>query len=226
MFFKQEVCKIKLTILSDTHGYYPKSLPPGDILVHCGDITARGTEQQHWEFIKWFSSQPHKHKLFIAGNHCLYLESCYIDEVESIIHYNRGTATYLRDSSVVIDGIKFHGTPWTPEFGNWAFMYKHKSIGHEHFNKIPEDTDVLISHGPPYGILDYCANGKVGSKELVYHINRVKPKLVLFGHIHPANGRVDKDGITYINAAFCTDTYEPLNPIQTVELDNITRKVV
>lgn len=215
---------MKLVITSDTHGYFPE-VPPGDVLIHCGDATARGTQTQQKEFVQWLSTQPHKTKLFVSGNHCLFNESCYIDKVEGLIEDGSSFNTfYLRDNEIQVGGISFYGTPWTPKFGDWAFMYKTSKEGHEHYSKIPEGVDVLICHGPPYGILDTCLNrgtGKyhhVGSKELAYHINRVKPRLVVFGHIHHSYGTLVKDGITYINAACCTEEYEPLNPPVTIDI--------
>ena len=205
----------------------PKDLPAADVLVHCGDATARGTEKQHWEFVQWLNRQPHKIKIFVAGNHCLFLEACYTKNYEEIIQARFGDAIYLRDSAVSVGGKTFYGTPWTPEFCNWGFMYKTAKEGHEHFSKIPEGIDVLISHGPPRGILDSCpdvfaretgALAKVGSKELLFHINRVKPKLVVMGHIHHSYGQTTRDGITYVNAAHCTESYEPLNAPIVVEI--------
>lgn len=221
---------MKVVVLSDTHGYKPV-LPEGDILIHCGDATARGTEEQHYDFVRWLDSQPHSRKVFVAGNHCLFSESCYIDNEEHRIFPTNmpmipRRPKYLRDSIYVHkSGLKIYGTPWTPNFNQWAFMYNNPSQGHEHFSKIPEGVDVLICHGPPFGILDTCLShdtGKMkhaGSKELLYHINRVKPKVVVFGHLHLNGGKqVQKDGILYINAAVCNEAYEPLNPIQTFEI--------
>jgi Icc-related predicted phosphoesterase len=221
---------MKLVCISDTHGYLPNNLPIGDVLIHCGDATARGTQAQHYQFVEWLDAQPHHRKIFISGNHDLYSESCYIDDQEQLVYPMKMRATrprYLRDQAYTnASGVKFYGTPWTPEFNDWAFMYKNIRQGHDHFSKIPEGTDVLIVHGPPYGILDQCPNPsgkgqkKVGSKELVYHINRVKPKMVVFGHIHEQGGKqVEKDGILYVNAAYCTGAYEPLNPVQVIDLD-------
>jgi Icc-related predicted phosphoesterase len=224
-FFFLKIHNVKIVCISDTHGYLPDSLPYGDVLVHAGDATARGTEKEHWDFVRWMNRQPHPTKLFVAGNHCLFLESCYKYYFENVMEENIGESIYLRDSSVSVEGKSFWGTPWTPEFFDWAFMYKTPNEGHEHFSKIPVGTDVLICHGPPYGILDLCPDHSkknsfkhAGSKELLFHIKRVKPKLVIMGHIHHSYGQEMRDGILYVNASHCTEAYEPLNEPIVVEI--------
>jgi Icc-related predicted phosphoesterase len=142
----------------------------------------------------------------IAGNHDFYPEKnlrVFEDECET-----RGI-TYLQDSSITLDGIKFYGTPWVPKFFDWAFMDYDHNLEHT-FSKIPTDTDVLITHGPPFGILDKVREGfSVGSKSLRNKIETLKNlKVHAFGHIHEASGAYQEAGVAYINAAILDRNYK------------------
>ncbi|KAK4309551.1 hypothetical protein Pmani_018814 [Petrolisthes manimaculis] len=123
-------------------------------------------------------------------------------------------ATYLQDQPLTICGIKLYGTPWQPEFCNWAFNLPrgHKCL--EKWDSIPDDTVVLITHTPPIGHGDLCCTGvRAGCVELLTTVQtRVKPKYHVFGHIHEGYG-VTTDGKTiFINASTCNSSYVPINP--------------
>lgn len=202
---------MKLILISDTHWWYPeKVIPDGDVLVHAGDISSRGRLEEITRFNLWFSRLPHKHKILIAGNHDWGFE------------YNTSLAcscldkniTYLQDSGVEIEGVKFWGSPWTPEFCNWAFNLPRSGERLEYYwNRIPNNTDVLITHGPPHGILDLVERGgHVGCELLRKRVMEVKPKLHVFGHIHCGYGETDLDGVHFVNASMCTEEYKATNP--------------
>lgn len=163
---------MKILHISDTHGKHQilKDLPNADVIVHTGDITEDGTEEEVKDFIEWFSGLPNAHKIFIAGNHdnCLY--GANIEGLPDNVHY-------LCNDSVIIDGIKFYGVPMFLEDdleGNFP----------ELFSRIPDDTDVLLTHQPPLGILDEQDGINYGDNHLYKRVMDVRPKYHLFGHLH------------------------------------------
>jgi predicted phosphodiesterase len=216
---------MKLVVISDTHDMHSKiSVPDGDTLIHCGDWTNRGDPFAIEKFLDWFSSQPHKKKMFIAGNHELSLDGLRSKAVLSFIkEYTDKDSNlhFLHNSSVVIDGLNFYGSPATPFFCNWAFnFHRGKDIAAE-WKKIPDNVNVLITHGPSYGILDLVKDNisnkgrdlHQGCEELAKRIKELKElKLHCCGHLHTDGGKYQKvNGITYVNAAICTENYQPTN---------------
>jgi len=213
---------MKITFISDTHGLHhlvTNDLPGGDILVHCGDIMNSGLYETELKgFCEWYDKiNNYDHKIFIAGNHDRLLENNYDRSTEIINEYK--TITYLQDSEVIIDGIKFYGSPWQPEFLNWAFNLKRGEELKEKWDSIPEDIDVLITHGPSYGKLD-VVDGRsehLGCEDLKRRIEEIKPSIHCCGHIHSGHSTIDgkdiynkmeEDGITYINASILNERYE------------------
>ena len=145
---------LKIHFISDTHTKHRELiLPGGDVIVHCGDIMSSGLDVlEALDFLQWFDGLDYTHKIFIAGNH----ERIFEDNrniISKILEDYPGI-TYLQDSSIIIDGYKFYGTPWTPEFYGWAFAYHSEIEGSKIFDLVPADTDVFISHGPSFGKLD------------------------------------------------------------------------
>lgn len=206
---------VKIICISDTHNKLGHiNVPDGDILIHAGDMTSQGTPQE----IAWFNSEigklPHKHKIVIAGNHDFGFEQA-PDFCRSILT----NATLLQDESIVVEGIKIYGSPWQPEFFNWAFNLPRGEPLRQVWSKIPEDTEILITHGPPKFILDSVGPDKhnpvqvnVGCEELSKRIEKLsKLKLHVFGHIHKQHGAIQVNGVTYINAASLDDRYQPAN---------------
>jgi hypothetical protein len=214
---------MKLILISDTHTYHRQvELPEGDILIHAGDFTARGRWGEVIDFFYWLENQAekYKHVIFIAGNHDLSFENKSHDLLKELSNLTLAFPNihYLEDTEVIIDGIKFYGSPWQPEFHNWAFNLPRGEKLADIWNKIPNDTDVLITHGPPATILDYTLRDKinVGCKHLYDKIIKVKPKLHIFGHIHEGYGiSTENADTTFINASMCTLVYNPDNkPIE------------
>jgi Icc-related predicted phosphoesterase len=211
--------KMKIVFISDTHKMHDQvNVPDGDVLVHAGDISGRGSLQDVASFAAWFNKLPHQHKILIAGNH----DFCFENELRSeAINILGDDVNYLEDSEVIIDGVKFWGSPWQPEFCNWAFNLP-RGVGHlkEKWDLIPEDTDVLITHGPPHGYGDFVAWDQihVGCEEMLEALDRVKPKIHVFGHIHEGYGEFEHNGIKLINASVCTAGYDPINAPFVVEI--------
>lgn len=208
---------MKLVFTSDTHGLHDRlwhEIPEGDVLIHCGDVSNYGTAAQISDFIGWFTGLPHKHKIFIAGNHDFGLEKKSPLIVEAIKGLPENVH-YLEDSGVTINGVTFWGMPWTPEFYDWAFMTYNPEEAASKVSKIPEDTEVLITHGPPRGVLDLVVYGgkNVGCVELASRlISLPNVKVHAFGHIHETYGVKHAHGRIYINASFCNLRYTPSNP--------------
>lgn len=182
--------------LSDTHSKHHElcNLPPADIIIHSGDISFAGSENEVMDFIEWFGGLPYKYKIFIAGNHdfCLFEEN--IDGLPE-------NCFYLCNSSVTIDSVKFYGVP--------MFMEDAMSGDYDrNIQKIPDDTDILITHQPPNGILDSSANINYGDSNLLQIVLKTKPKYHLFGHIHGAYGIEKSEHTTFVNAAILSENYE------------------
>jgi predicted phosphodiesterase len=222
---------MKLVIISDTHslqGTMLNPVPDGDVLIHCGDVCNRGTINDFLDFLAWFSTFPHETKIFIAGNHDFALQ----DQSDPVKHALAdldlsGTGIhYLQDSGLTIQNgdeapVNFWGTPWTPEFYNWAFMKKRGNEMAEVWAKVPDNTNVLITHGPPMTktFLDYAVYGavNVGCEEQAKRITELKDlKINCFGHIHEGYGLTETaEGVQLINASVCTLRYQPWNkPIE------------
>lgn len=183
---------MKILHISDTHtfhGQYPDDkLKDVDMIIHSGDCSnprdPYKNEQEVRNFITWYSSLPIKYKIYVAGNHDVSIEQGFITEE----NFRTAGIIYLEDDLIEIEGLKIYGTPYTPTFCNWSFMKARDKI-YKVWEAIPEDTDILVVHGPPKGILDlsydrqnnleYC-----GCSALRKRIMKLNLKLVCFGHIH------------------------------------------
>lgn len=207
--------------VSDLHGSYPE-LEGGDLLIVAGDLTARDTPGDWIKFTEWFLGQDYRKKVYIAGNHDGFLEkNVPSNELSQIIKVE-----YLCDSGCEFEGFKIWGSPWTPEFCNWHFMLPRGRKLKEKWDKIPDNTDILVTHGPPLGILDATDNiinkaERLGCADLRDAVERVKPKLHVFGHIHGGHGQLilkhEGSNTICVNAAIMDEGYRPRNkPIRVV----------
>lgn len=201
---------MKFVLISDTHNQHENlTVPEGDVLIHAGDITGGGSLRETLGFIGWFGNLPHQHKIFIGGNHDFLLENTSFDTKQ----YLPAGITYLQDTLIEIEGIKIYGSPYTPEFLNWAFMKKRGADIKAVWDKIPDGVDVLITHGPPSKILDKTSSGRiVGCEDLLDKVLKIKPKIHVFGHIHEAYGNQDTEGIKFFNASVLNEHYQLVNP--------------
>jgi Icc-related predicted phosphoesterase len=187
---------LTLVAMADTHSYHGRlTVPEGDILIHAGDLTRRGSLEELAEVNRFLASLPHRHKLVVAGNH----DWCF-QEREAEARAVLTAATYLQDEAVVIEGVKFYGSPWQPWFLDWAFNLSRGPELALRWAQIPEDTDVLITHGPPLGFGDRVEEGeRVGCEDLLRRVRQVRPKLHLYGHIHEDGGIWTEGGTTFAN---------------------------
>jgi hypothetical protein len=211
-----------IACISDTHGKHISidPVPPADVLIHAGDFSNTGTVSDVKNFTEWFDGLPHRHKIFIAGNHDTTFEKSfylrrgndfhrpnlrggldlgeYSDLCRSFVHSMK-SSVYLEDSSCRIpfpdqgpeSGVLVFGSPWQPEFCDWAFNLDRGQPLIEKWSQIPDETDVLITHGPPFGFGDLCSNGfNSGCEDLLRMIQMRErpPRVHIFGHIHEAFG--------------------------------------
>ena len=222
----------KITFISDTHTKHDKVngfLPGGDILIHAGDLTGRGYLNEIDDFLKWFDKiDNYDTKIFIAGNHDFGFEDN-PNQIKSLLTEYK-TVDYLQDDLLLVgkgdyeDMVKVWGTPWQPEFHNWAFNLPRGEKLKEKWDMIPTNTDILITHGPPHGKLDYVpySNMNVGCEELIKRVNEIKPKINVFGHIHEGYGYVFDGNTHFINAAVLNGRYEFQNKPINVLWDKYT----
>ncbi len=195
---------MKIAAISDTHGKLP-DVPPCDVFIHGGDICPATNHarsyQSNWlseKFSPWLDSIQAKHKIIIAGNH----DWIWYDAKSVVPDLN---CIYLEDSEVVIDGVKFYGSPWSPHFCDWAFNFKYNDWQEARFKwaQIPLDTDVLITHGPPrghgdlvkerYGMNGIMAYNRYGCQQLMERVLEVDPKIHIFGHFHMEGTGAESD---------------------------------
>lgn len=207
---------IKIICISDTHTMLSKvKLPEGDLLIHSGDATFRGNVTEMIEFNSDLEKIKNKYRLgilYIPGNHDA-LPDLNPDFAREIIT----NATILIHEAIEIEGIKIFGSPYTPTFFNWYFMKDRGQQIKEKWEQIPEDTNILITHGAPMGILDMVPRGiHAGCEELHKRVFELKDlRLHVFGHLHSGNnkkygGIVKQNDITFINAAICNEEYKPI----------------
>lgn len=201
---------MKFVAISDTHCRHNNmKLPKGDVLLHAGDITYNGKKSEVIDFLGWFSRQKFTYKIFIAGNHDFYFEKADKMELNELIPQN---VIYLNDSGAAIENLKIWGSPVTPWFYNWAFNCPRGTAIQKHWNLIPGNTDILLTHGPVFGILDSVINNNpAGCKNLLNKVLEVKPKAHVFGHIHESYGVTNKFGVKFINASVLNESYELIN---------------
>ena len=210
---------MKLVCISDTHSLHRHilELPHGDVLIHAGDCLGQGTLENIEEFNDWLGTLPHRYKIVIAGNHDWAFQET-PDQARAALT----NAIYLEDNGVEIEGIRFWGSPWNPTFMDWAFMLDRGEALQQKWKRIPDNTDVLITHGPPHGIGDEANLGfksqNVGCQQLLERVSRLSLKAHVFGHIHEGYGEYTWGNTRLINASTCTTRYRPINAPVVIEL--------
>ena len=217
---------MKLVVTSDCHGRLESAdLPPGDVLILAGDLFSNRFTHPETDAASQFKDllelddfcgrQDYEHVLLIAGNH------------DWVFERNRQAArqlknvVYLEDTGVIIDGIKFYGSPHQPEFFNWAFnLPRSGSELARVWSLIPDDTEVLITHGPPAGILDqpFGKGEHYGCELLLKRVEQVRPRLHVFGHIHGSYGQTRVGETLFVNASLCDEHYQPVNRPHVIEI--------
>lgn len=206
---------------SDLHGEFPTLEPGGEVLIVAGDFTASDTEPEYFRFFDWLYEQKHKKKVIVPGNHDTLMEK---ENYKGPAGVMEGVFDFLCDSGTEFQGMKIWGSPWTAAFPG---MNPH-CMGYtiimgcdtddwlaEHWGMIPPDTDILITHCPPFGVMDRSRNKvRCGSQSLydIHHKWRIHPRLHVFGHIHEGYGVIERGGTIFVNASHMNGDYECVNP--------------
>ncbi len=206
---------MKIICISDTHNHHhvlDGQLPAADMIIHAGDIAIHGSISEIQEFVNWYSQLPYKYKLFVGGNHDGELEHKlnFLELPDNII--------YLENESIVIDGLTIWGSPVSPPYRSFGFMWD-ELRRKELYQQIPDKCDIVINHSPPYGILDQIVEGtNVGCAIFRERLEEINPKLVICGHIHEGYGITELAGTTYVNASIMSRKYLPINQPLIVEI--------
>lgn len=200
---------MKIVCISDTHNKHQLiNIPTGDVIIHAGDLTEAGTKTETLNFLSWFSSLPHIYKIFIGGNHDFYLEK-HKDSLRKIIPDN---IHYLNDSGIFLEKTHFWGAPHTRGNGSWAFNKKTGDEIMENWKLIPNHTNFLITHSPPFGILDELDNKKhIGCDRLLKRVTEINPAYHIFGHNHNDYGIERISNTVFINSSSMDDGYRLIN---------------
>jgi Icc-related predicted phosphoesterase len=224
---KQPKGAIRFVCISDTHQKHADiDVPDGDVLIHAGDFSTKGDLKVVQSLAGFLKKLPHKHKLIIAGNHDVTFHDEYyaknwkryhkaeydVKEIQACLK-DLQEITYLEDSEVIIEGVKIYGSPWLPSYHDWAFnLERGGEVLKQKWEQIPNGTDVLITHGPPAkhgGFVDPKTD--TGCEDLLAAVQKIKPLVHVFGHIHQDYGVTKDEHTTYINACNLTTSYKVQN---------------
>lgn len=238
-----------ITFISDTHARHlqvttsqttqnsttPPDLPGGDLLIHAGDFMTSGySRREAVAFFEWFDQiDNYDTKVFIAGNHDRIMQRESVEEHVQGLLTGYKTIDYLQDDTLELwdeedQQVTIYGAPWQPDFYNWAFnLPRNSDQMHAVWEAIPPDTDILITHGPPYGHLDIPGGQhiNVGCEVLRKRVDIIKPKIHVFGHIHGGYGYKFHNGTHFINASILNEQYQYTNGPMNVEWDHITNAI-
>jgi len=206
---------LRIVAISDTHAQHRAvDVPDGDVLIHAGDMTRHGDLDEVRDLNDFLGGLPHRVKLVIAGNH----DFCFQDDREQAAAL-LSNCVYLQDEAFEFDGLAIWGSPWQPWFHDWAFNLERGAALRAKWDLIPAGTDILITHGPPAGHGDRTARGEaVGCRDLLEAVERLRPRLHVFGHIHEAAGVTRNEHTTFVNACSCDLRYRPSLPAIVHEL--------
>lgn len=210
---------MKLALISDTHNqHFALHVPAVDLLIHAGDFTGLGSKAEVIDFLDWFAQQPAWHKVLIAGNHDMLCER---DPAAFQALLAGRQIHYLNDSGCTILGHKIWGSPITPRFGTWAFYRDRGEQIKQHWDLIPPDTSILVTHGPPLGVGDRNRFGEpVGCGSLLAAVQDVQPRLHVFGHVHEGKGSYELEGLRtrFLNVASLSSDHRELRQPVVIDL--------
>lgn len=199
---------MRLILISDTHGSYPM-LPKGDVLIHAGDATMMGTPEEVVDFDAWLGTLDFEHIIFTPGNHDFLFEEKQLALKNAVV---------LINESIEIDGIKIWASPLSTIFGPWAFMKDEVELA-EVWKTIPNDVDLVVTHGPPKGILDLTVGDvSTGSQSLLDRIEEIKPLVHVFGHIHEGYGVEQGEWTQFMNVSLLNEYYQLVNLPTVIDL--------
>lgn len=209
---------MKIVAISDTHCRHPE-LPEGDVLVHAGDLTIAGNRKETEAEVRWLGEESKKYKWVVltGGNHDWFFYHAGAKVTRQFIsEFGSENIVYLCDDSVGIDGVHFYGSPWQPWFYDWAWNAQRGPELAKIWSLIPDDTDVLVTHGPPMDILDWVGPRHVGCEDLARRVGNMPDlKAHIFGHIHSAGG---KHWEKFYNAAVVDEAYKLAHEPHIIEL--------
>jgi calcineurin-like phosphoesterase family protein len=215
--------------ISDTHSHHRKlNMPHGNILICSGDITRVGSLEDIFDFAKWVKELPYANKICIYGNHELGHSKPGPKRQKGLEMLKEAGIIYLENSGVIINDWNIWGSPITPEFHSWEWNAERGPQIRKYWDMIPDNTNILICHGMPYGILDAVPRyndyagafyENVGCKDLLNRINELKHlKLFCGGHLHPGHGQLELNGVKFVNASFCQDGHKGFNSPIVIDL--------
>jgi len=208
-----------IVALSDTHGNHRSvEVPPGDIVIHCGDITRKSNLSEVTDFVEWFAGLDFQHKILVAGNHDRFIRKKKPEFLELI---NGHKIQYLENTHIQINGYSIFGSPFSHNNGGiGAFTYFHDPEARRIWNLIPEKIDILVTHAPPKGFRDYSSteNINAGCQVLRDRVLTVKPRYHIFGHIHESYGIERHNGSIFINASLSNGSGEIINMPAVIEI--------
>jgi Icc-related predicted phosphoesterase len=226
---------MRIVFISDTHDLQDAvNLPEGDILIHAGDLTMLGRMNEIAAAGHWLREAGKKFKevVVVAGNHDWMFQRNRMMALNllnnGITNEGRGRIKYLEDSGCTVLSLKIWGSPWQPTFFDWAFNLDRGEAIRRKWDMIPEGLDILITHGPPMGIHDqispHLGSEHLGDEELMAAVERAKPKIHVFGHIHGGYGQTQYVNTLFVNAAICNEAYKPVNQPIVIELPDVEAK--
>jgi Icc-related predicted phosphoesterase len=199
---------MRILAFSDTHGMHNRLIIPKDIdidmVIFAGDYSGASTYLETCGFVGWFDSLKYKYKILVPGNHDYDIE--YTDCTYTFINVERQLGSF-----------NMFGSPYTPEFQHWNYMKKEDEL-FMMYDNAPSDIDILITHGPPFGILDNLEGLNLGSRALRDYVDRVQPKIHIFGHIHGGFGHKKINNTDFYNVSICNEAYNPINPLTIIEV--------
>lgn len=231
---------LRIVHISDPHNEHSNiEVPGGDVVICSGDLTNSGTEYEVEAFMDWWMDLPHKHKIIIAGNHDFCFDVSKYNNVKPfwISHkmaqygFLSPHNHYLEGTACTIDNVKFYGTPYNirkeGKKDTWAFNVDSAEIS-KYWADIHKNTDVLITHMPPFGKLDWAfsdnGTGRIGCERLRYFVKTIKPKLHLFGHVHDDYGMIHDNDTMYCNGSIVNRLKVPCNYPQTIDINKKTKQ--
>lgn len=202
--------------LSDTHCHHRRvTVPDGDLLIFCGDMSNQGSGEEISGFMAWIARQPHRHKICIAGNHDSLFERAPLAAKRLLppgVHY-------LEDSGATVEGLTVWGSPVTPTFLDLAFNRERGAEIGRHWNLIPDTLDILVTHAAPARVRDLAGpDGHQGCEQLRERIEAVQPLLACYGHLHEGHGYDYLGDTLCVNAAVCDEMCRPVNKPIVVEI--------
>lgn len=210
---------MRIVAVADTHLFTDELVvPDGDVFVHAGDLCQHGDLAELARAAAWIRGLPHRHKLVIAGNHDWALDPRSTELALARALF--ADVTYLEDAEATLDGVRFYGSPWQPEFHQWAFNVPRGAALAAVWARIPSGLDVLITHGPPHGIGDRTHPTRhVGCEDLRARVAVVAPRVHLFGHIHQDGGAWTIDDTLFANVT----TWDGARAPTVIDFDPRTR---